>query len=478
MKREEKALVEYKQIMDDVVHLLRESTNSQTVYLYWVNRAREQFVLETNSTTLQNVMFRDRVDFNQHFLRQYIDLESITQLKTGVDVKQKDLQHYYDFVPIRHLLLIPFINNGETVAITVLETESKFSISDHEQSISAYRSALANVLNTYLELTDLYNTENVWNQYEEALSSISPKQHKADIINCMAKEMQNLLPNGGVTILLRGMEVWTTVLNAKSSDQDLSPGLVMEEKSMAYGVLQKGEPQFAIHFNQNPKRVSTDEQNTQGATLAIPMLVNGRRHGVVLAYDKNPLTFKESTKHQLINLVRTAILSIQVNLDKLPVDKDLFTSDYGNFIPEIWEMSLAREIERTQASDRQLWFGMITIDNLHTLRSKYRLEELNRIQRTLVTVMNPSLFGFNGYIGFNSDYVFSSLVYCNSSIEHERWIEAIKNRFDEPIQLSDGKHVRLKIKYGYIKVEPGQDEVHEIVGKAKKSLSGMLNATG
>ena len=33
MKREEKSLVEFKQIMDDLVHLLRKSTGSQTVTL-------------------------------------------------------------------------------------------------------------------------------------------------------------------------------------------------------------------------------------------------------------------------------------------------------------------------------------------------------------------------------------------------------------------------------------------------------------
>lgn len=478
LKREEKALIEYKQIMNDVVHLLRESTKSQTAYLYWVNRAREQFVLETNSTKLPNVMFRDRVEFKQHFLNDYIGLDSIIQLKTGTDIESKELQHYFDFVPVRHLLLIPFINNGETVAITVLETETKFNLDQHTQSIAAYRNALANVLNTYLELTDLYGTEKAWTEYEESLSEISPKQHKADILNKMAQQMEKLLPDGGVTVLLRGMEVWTTVLNAKPSDQNISPGLVMEEKSLSYLSLQKGEPQFSIHFNQNPKRVSSSEKNTEGATLAIPMLINGRRHGVVLAYDKNPLVFKESTKHQLINLVRVAVLSIQVNYEKLPVDKDLFTSNHGNFIPDIWELSLSKELNSPHSYERQLWFGMITIENLQALRSKYRLEELNRIQRTLVKIMNPSLFGFNGFIGFNSDYVFTSLIYCKSEQEHNRWRDAINNRFNDPVELSDGKQIKLNVKYGYTKVAPGHDEVHEIISKAKKSLSTSLNATG
>ena len=478
MKREEKSLVEFKQIMDDVVHLLRKSTRAQTVYLYWVNRARKQFVLETQSTSLTNVMFSDRVMFDQHFLEPYIDLQEVKALKVGRDVERDELKHYYDFVPVRHQLLIPFRNNGETVAITVIETETAFSVSDHDESISAYRNALVNVLNTYLELTDLYGREEVWTDYETSLEKINPKYHKVEILNQMAVEMQKLLPSGGVTVVLRGMEVWTSVFNTSDSEISPVPGLVMEEKSMTYDALQKGEPQFSIHFNQNPKRISGDERKTEGATLAVPMVINGRRHGVVLAYDKNPLTFKESTKYQIVNLVRTAVLSIQVNLDRLPVDKDLFTSDYGNFIPDLWELSLQKELNHKEKRNHTPWFGLITIDNLQALRSKYRLEELNRIQRTLVKSLNPNRFGANGFIGFNSDYVMTYLVYCSSVEKYNDWAQALNEQFRSALELSDGKQIKLSLKHGSVCVDSSFNDVHDIISTAKKELSGELNATG
>lgn len=479
MKREDKALVEFKHIMDDVVHLLLKSTNSKTVYFYWVNRSREQFVLETNATHQPNVMFRDRVPFDKHFLHPYTELQSFEQLKVGQEVEEAQLQHYNDEVPIRHLTLIPFINNGETVAITVVETENELPLSDFEQTFSAYRNALVNVLNTYLELTGFYDEQQIWIDYDESLNKISPKQHKVQILDTMVEEMQKLLPTGGVSVLLRGMEVWTIVLNSEKASHNPSPGLMMEEKSMSYDALQQGTPQFSIHFNQNPKRVATDEKYTDGATLAIPILISGRRHGVVLAYDKNPLTFKESTKHQLINLVRTAVLSIKVNLGKLPVYKDLFTSEYGSFIPDLWEKAISKEISRQRVNNSsQVWLGLITIDNLQSIRSKYRLEELNRIQRTVVKMLNPSRFGFNGYIGFKSDYVFTYLLFCDTEAQHQEWLKAVKAVFDEPVELSDGQQVEIEIKSGHTCIQAGDQDVHQVVTKVKKELSGVLNATG
>jgi len=160
------------------------------------------------------------------------------------------------------------------------------------------------------------------------------------------------------------------------------------------------------------------------------------------------------------------------------VDKDLFASDYGNFIPDLWELALQKELEQTGRRENKLWFGLITIDNLQVLRSKYRLEELNRIQRTLVKLLNPNLYGANGYVGFNSDYVMTSLVYCQSELKFSKWVEDIKTKFSSPIELSDGKKIKLGIKIGSVRVDSGFDDIHDITSAAKKELSGVLNATG
>ncbi|HCI69915.1 MAG TPA: GAF domain-containing protein, partial [Balneola sp.] len=71
LDRQDKALREFKQIMEDLVHLLRTSTRVQLTYMCWVNHSRQQFVWETNSTTMPNVMFQDRVNFDHHFLNDY-----------------------------------------------------------------------------------------------------------------------------------------------------------------------------------------------------------------------------------------------------------------------------------------------------------------------------------------------------------------------------------------------------------------------
>lgn len=470
-RREEKALLEFKHIMDDVVRLLQKATDSETVYFYWVNHTRRQFVLETKSTSLPNVMFQDRIQFEQLYLNDYKDITAIEQLKIGVDVSPESLRHYYDFVPVKYATLIPFINNGETVAITVVETETPLIVGEFEDIFSAYKNALLNVLNTYLELTDLYENQQEWNDYDQSLEQLSPKQHKVDVLDTLIEEMQKIIPGGGVAVLARGMETWTTVLRSNDAPDWPALGLMMEEKSMVYDALQKGEARFAIHFNQNPRRISTSELNTEGATLAIPLMISDRRHAVILAYHHNALVFKESTKHQLKNLVRIASLAIQVNTGSLPVQQDLFTSEYGSFIPELWEKALQKQINKSGNSEEKTWFGFITIQNLPQLRSRLRLEDLKRLQRTLVTVMNPSRSGFNGYIGFNTDYIFAYLLTGRSAGIHEEWYTALHQVLEKPIELNDGQQIEIEVQVGSMKIDSSYRQVHDVITAAKKELS-------
>jgi hypothetical protein len=473
-KREEKALLEFKHAVDDVVRLLRQATEAETVYLYWVNRQREQFVLETSSTVLQNVMFEDRIGFESHFLNDYKDITQVRQLKLDEDVSEDSLRHYHESVPVGSLTLVPFINNEETVAVTAIETKKPLQLQEVEETLSAYRNALLNLLNTYLELTDLYELQREWTDYEESLEKLSPRLHKVENLKILVEEMQKLLPSGDVIVIARGMDSWVSVLGSEKGTGATSPGLMVEEKAMAYDALQKGTTQFSIHFNQNPKRISSLEADTRGATLAIPVLINDRRHAVIMAYDNNPLVFKESIKHQLQNLVRVATLSMQVHLGKIGVDEDLFTSEYGSFIPELWEKGLKTMIAQAGKSGRNGWFGFAGVENAAELRSRFRLETLKKLQRLIIRKLNPAANGFSGYIGFNSDYQYAFLLFGEEESDYRKWKESVAKTFSEPLELLDGQHAEVQIKMGSVFIDAPGADVYDVIDSAKKELSDAV----
>jgi predicted nucleotidyltransferase component of viral defense system len=476
LDRQDKALREFKQIMEDLVHLLRSSTRVQLTYMCWVNHSREQFVWETNSTNLPNVMFQDRVNFDHHFLNDYKEIEEITVLQVGEDIAKGKLMHYFDFVQAKTLVLVPFINKGETVAITVLESDMDIEVEKIKSEILSYNNALVNVLDTYLEVVDLHEQQKEWEVYESSLSKFSPRQHRVDILKTVINEMQNYIPTGSVSLVCHGMDTWNVVLNSERSVKPNKVGLKIEEKSVAYDALEKGEPVFSMHFNNNPKRISSGEGITEGATYAIPVVIHDRRQAVIVVSDNDPLSFKDSTKHKLSNLVRIAGLTIQASLNKSSMATDLLTHSFDAYMSELWEATVDTELMKLNSSNKtKTWFGLISPEDISSLRTKFRLEELQKIQEDFVRFLNPSLYGLAGFIGFNSDYVYSFIIQSDKEEVVEEWIEKFKTRLAHGLRLSNGHTININFKIGLTQLDQDCANSYQVLTKAKRAHSEAVN---
>lgn len=476
LDRQDKALREFKQIMADLVHLLRFSTRVQLSYMCWVNHSRKQFVWETNSTNLPNVMFKDRVNFELHFLNEYKNIEEIKQLKVGEDVVKAKLMHYFDFVQAKSIILIPFVSKGETVALTVLESEEHIEVEKIKNQIVAYNNALVNVLETYLEVVDLHEQQKEWEVYEKSLNTINYRQHRVEILKKTLGEMQKCTPQASISLLTHGMETWNVVLNSEKSKNPHKIGLKMDEKSVAYDALEKGEPVFSMHFNNSPKRISNGEGRTEGATFAIPILVHDRRQGVIIVQENDPLVFKESTKHKLSNLGRTASLNLQSSISKANLTKDLITQDFGAYMPELWEATLDTEIKRLPYSKYQTFFGLISPDDISGLRTKFGLEELKAIQSDFITFLNPSLYALTGFMGYNLDYVYSFILQGEGEHIVKEWMDKIEKRLEYGLKLSNGHTLRIKFKAGFTKLGENHKNAYQLLTEVKKAHSEAINS--
>jgi len=477
-KRQEKALREFKQVLEDLLFMLRSASGMETAYMYWVNRSREQFVMETKCTVLDNVMFKDRISFQQHFLDEYKDLEEPTSIEVGEDIPASVLNHYYNEVPVRYVTLLPFVNNGETVAITVLESKDHIFSQDKNDVIYSYINALRNVLNTYLEISDLYEQQDEWIDYEETIQELEVRCHRAQMIQKLLDRIQTFLHEGGVSFVAQGMGSWANVMN--SSEARLAPpiGMKMEERSLCYEAAQNGKAEFAIHFNNNPKRLSPRELNSEGASLAIPLVLKDRRQGVVLVYDKNPLIFKESTKHKLINLVRVAGLQMLSNNPGLEVDAPIFANEYEAFLPDLWEQMIDSELHRLKKGDTPFhsWFGLVTLSNLPELRTKLRLDQLGQMQRELVAAFNPSRFGYPGILGYHSDYVYSFFIQNKDENAVQNWTQALKKKFSKSFELNNGIHIDTGIKVGFARLNEDYEDSYQVLSNAKSALSQAIKS--
>src|SRR5699024_3741189 len=191
--------------------------------------ALKEYVLEAKSTELDNVMFRGRLSFEHHFLNEYKDITEPTALEVGRELDTSLLKHYFHEVPARYVTMLPFVNNEETVAITVLESRDHVFTEGKSDIIYSYIDALRNVLNTYLEISDLYEQQNAGIDYEGCLDRLSVRCHRAELIKRLLNLMHELMPDGGVSFVTQGMGSWCNVMKADESQFPLPSGMNMEK---------------------------------------------------------------------------------------------------------------------------------------------------------------------------------------------------------------------------------------------------------
>lgn len=476
-RREESAQKTFKQVVRDLTVLLKNATDMETVTLYWINSDRDMFVLETYTTNCKHTMFQDRVAFEHLYLNDYRDITKPVQLEVGKHVAEEELTHYFKDVPVRFITILPFVNNGETVALTVLESRYNNLSEEEEETISSYISALTNLLQTYLQLNGLSAEQAQWIDYEESLSGIADESETIPLILQTINDLQSYLDHGGVSLLCRGMNEWNVVCNAKYAQHALPLGMRVAENSVVWNALQSGQPDFSIHFNANPKRVSPREPACNGASLAIPVLLKGRRQAVFLLYDENPLLFNEATRHKLINMVRIATLKMANNERNLKITDDLLAAENTAYSPELFESAVSTELGRQSLfPEITNWIGYITIADLQTLRTKLRLEEMKSLQKQLVVRLNPKSMGFNGYLSNHTDFVYGFILQSEEGNPVETWAREIEAQFEEPFAFSEEHQLDLDFHIGCIKLTDEFPDGFNAIKKAKETLSKAIKS--
>ncbi|HLR32790.1 MAG TPA: hypothetical protein VK074_09885, partial [Fodinibius sp.] len=195
-------------------------------------------------------------------------------------------------------------------------------------------------------------------------------------------------------------------------------------------------------------------------------------------YDKNPLVFKESTKHKLSNLVRVAGLQIMGNDPHIDIDEPVFANKFGAFLPDFWEKTVDVELKYIDEEQPKYhsWFGLVTLSNLPELRTRMRVDQLDQLQRDLVTTFNPSQYGYNGILGFHSDYIYSVFIQNKNPGALEKWIASLQERFSNSFELNNGMHIETGITIGSVKLERGMKESYQVLSKAKSALSEAMKS--
>jgi hypothetical protein len=414
LKNEDAALRHYKSVVREMLSLFQKAIGAKTISLHWVNRTRQQFVLESAVSDVSDVRFADRVAMADSFLNGYDTLTRPTTLDVGKDVPPSKLTHYLGNCPVTHITIQPLEYQRDVVALVAIESTSKSVLTDADKELESFSTAMGHLLFTFLELSERTNDEQQWSDYEAMLQKAIGRGDEIAVLERLVDMASSLIPTGSVSLLVRANGTWQVVLNHPGSTHTPAIGLPVEEQSLVFQALKTGQPEFATHLGGSPKRINSAEPIMKGASLAIPLLMHDRRQALLLVSDENLLFFRESNRHKLTNLVRIAALRLVSGTTKHIAGTDFLSAETGTLHADVFDAALLREMKPTPPV-----VAMVTVSHIPILRSRLRMEELKEVQRLIGDLLAPHRHGLSGLVGVHSDFVFTVMIHGDTGVENE-----------------------------------------------------------
>lgn len=479
---EKQAKRRFKEAARNLLKLLRTSLGAQTSYMYWVNRNREQLVLECSDSALQEVVFRDRIAFSEHFLAPFIDLDHPSLIDAGEGEQRLQLGHHISEQSgeVQTLLLIPFVNNSETVALSVAEFTRPIAEGElPEEAVKAYHLSVENILQTYLNLSFMLEQEERWAKHEITSQSLLGRMNSCQLLRKLVNEAASLTKKGGAALALKNGSCWQLAFRAGAACGELPAGIELTEHSQAWLALESGEARFSLHYNGNPKRFHPAEKAATGASLAIPIDVLDFRQGLLIIWDEDPLRFTESQRHMYSGLCRTTGLLLgqpRFGHTATP-EAPLLRSPLGAFSLELLEHVMEQEFSlRNRLSDpTPAWLVMVTPADLPALRTRNTLRKTNEIQRQMASDLLPSRAGLSGLVAFHSDSL--SLVYLRGDeTQIDDWLQRFAKNCRE--QGAAGQLYPPEIDFTAAKycIPESENDVYSCIQAVKKTLNAASKA--
>jgi len=469
--REEAILQQFRSLISDLIRILRHALKARTVTLYWVNRQRQLFVPESFSSERTDVVFKDRIPMGTCFLDPYHAIDQPVWVEIGKDIEPKALTHYYAslYQPDGYIYIQPFKSNQETVALTVVETQTNTWSPSDTEALSAFLSSIDHLLQTYLELSHLIEAEKEWPEYDQLLKSMSKKKDPLTLLSDFFDWLPAILPGAHLTLLmpLEGLlqVVYTTSHHAL--------GTRAEPNAMVHQAALSDQEVFSLHLQGLPYQVHATETKAQGASMALALRVQEATAAVLLIQHPDSLACTGRIQHKLTHTMRIA--GYRSDTLSRSGKSELFTAPNGTLKSELAEWMLEQHLRHanTLPSAGFCWVGYAGLRNLSTLRTGLTSEGLKMMHRSVIQLLSQAKSVHPPLMFYHADHIYGFMLTGNDEQDIHRWGKAVQALMQQGITIFDTKWIP-ELTMTAVRMDGRNEEVYPLLEKARKSLNVQL----
>ncbi len=482
---------EFRNVMMRVLTVLKDVHFARTVCLYWVNKEKQQLVLEAHSSDSAVFTTHRRCELGTDILSQVARTNKPQLVNFLEHASQSDVLPYYDGAEsVRTAVAVPVFYAGATttaagpVAVLSLDCPEADAYGPETMALLArFAKLISSLIQTYTDKYDMLLDSEVLRSLSRLREQFILDSSAHNITRSIAEEVSRLVPWDYVSIVVYddARKAWfiQQVLNRMNDSYVPVLGEVDVHRSLVGSVIQSSVPKVVdrVESLTIPRFYPAERCDTKGSLAIVPLISLTRCYGAIVVESKDTKSYADADVRLIQRLADSGswaleVLTLSETLTNVvSLDEVTGVSTRKHFLERLHE-----EAQRATDFGFDIAVVLVSVDRMdeHTLR--HGKEAMDVVLQSIGQMIKASIRHYDVVGRFDTNRFGAVLVQTNAN-EATLWAEKVRKNIASNILNIDNKSFTVTVSIGVAGPSGNFTDV-SLLENAEKVLKKAVEAGG
>ena len=478
-------------LMKKVLTVVKEVNFAHSVAFFWVNRDKNQIVLESFVSDSDKFMTHRRRELGTDVISQ-VAVNGQPRILNQVNAAgQLEMLGYYEAVePVKTFVAVPIFYTKsasiphEPVAVLTLDCIDEDAYGPETlSSLGQFTKLISALIRSYTDKYDLLLDSEVLRSITRMREQLKIEFSLHNVVRTLAEETSRLVTWDYVSIVLfdENRKSWVVqfVLNRMNDAYVAATQEIDPHQSLVGGVIQSGVPRIieSMAGIELPRFYRAERVDSTGACMIIPIISSSRCYGVLAVESKDAKTYSDPEVKLVEKLVETTAVALEIlNLNDVVNNYVLMDETTGVATRSYFASRVLEEVHRANDFGSDLTLVMLSIDSMNEHLHRYGKDGFDFVLQNIGRMIKSSVRPYDlvGRYDFNR---FGVLLVSTAAKEAHLWAEKLRKNIASNIINVDQKSFSVTVSIGVCGAVSQTSDI-ELLENAGQTLKKAVEAGG
>lgn len=478
-------------LIKKVLTLVKEVNFAHSAAFFWVNREKNQLVLESAVTDSAKFMTHRRRELGQDLVSQVAQSSQPKILNDINSAGQLELLGYYEGLePVKAFVAVPIFYSTfdrqpeNPVGVLVVDCLEEDAYGPETlATLGQFTKLISAIIKSYTDKYDLLLDSELLRSTVRLRDQLKMDFSLHTIVRSLAEESSRLVSWDYIAVVLfdEMRKTWVVqfVMNRANDPYVAASQEIDPSHSLVGSVIQSSVPKIVdnLQMIEIPRYYKAERVESKGALMIVPMNSINRSYGALVVESKDLKTYSDGDVKLIQKLVETASWGLEIfSLTDVVNNYVLLDETTGVATRKYFMDRVQAEVHRANDFDTDLAVVMISIDSMNEHIHRYGRDGFDFVLQNIGRMIKSSIRPYDlvGRFDFNR---FGVLLVSTSANEAYLWSEKLRKNIASNIINIDQRSFSVTVSAGVCGALQEASDL-ELLENASQVLKKAVEAGG